>query len=133
MNYSLTNLRNLATKKAVILLGCFLIVAFGFIIISVLLRRLSPQEKVDYTPITTQPVIDGKFNEQADISQKSKTSLEKISSKLPHRETISTSTGNQVKIMLYKKDKDNFIKKMSELGCINIPLKIQRLNTMGEI
>lgn len=32
-----------------------------------------------------------------------------------------------------KKDKDKFIKKMSELGCINLPLKIQRLNTMGEI
>jgi len=32
-----------------------------------------------------------------------------------------------------KKDKNKFIKKMSELGCINLPLKIQRLNTMGEI
>ncbi len=32
-----------------------------------------------------------------------------------------------------KKDKNKFIKKMSELGCINLPLKIQRLNSMGEI
>jgi len=32
-----------------------------------------------------------------------------------------------------KKVKNKFIKKMNELGCINLPLKIQRLNSMGEI
>jgi len=32
-----------------------------------------------------------------------------------------------------KKDKNKFIKKMNELGCINLPLKLQRLNSMGEI
>ncbi|MBI2671674.1 hypothetical protein HYX16_01955 [Candidatus Woesearchaeota archaeon] len=32
-----------------------------------------------------------------------------------------------------KNDKSNFIKKMSSLGCINIPLRLERLNKMGEI
>ena len=32
-----------------------------------------------------------------------------------------------------KKDRKKFIKKMEELGCKNLPVKIQRLNTMGEI
>ena len=32
-----------------------------------------------------------------------------------------------------KEDKNKFIKKMNEFGCINLPLKLQRLNSMGEI
>jgi D-glycero-alpha-D-manno-heptose-7-phosphate kinase len=32
-----------------------------------------------------------------------------------------------------KKDKNKFIKKMNEFGCINLPLKLQRLDSMGEI
>ncbi len=32
-----------------------------------------------------------------------------------------------------KKDKVNFTKKMSSLGCINLPLKLQRLDSMGGI
>lgn len=32
-----------------------------------------------------------------------------------------------------KKDKFRFIKKMNELGCTNLPVKLQRLNSMGEI
>ncbi len=32
-----------------------------------------------------------------------------------------------------KKDKNKFIKKINEFGCINLPLKLQRLNSMGEI
>lgn len=32
-----------------------------------------------------------------------------------------------------KKDRNKFIKKMSKLGCMNLPLKFQRLDSMGEI
>lgn len=32
-----------------------------------------------------------------------------------------------------KKDKNKFIKKMNDLGCVNLPLKLQRLNTMGKM
>jgi len=36
-------------------------------------------------------------------------------------------------IFIYtKKDKKNFIKKMESLGCKNIPLRLERLNKMGE-
>jgi D-glycero-alpha-D-manno-heptose-7-phosphate kinase len=42
-------------------------------------------------------------------------------------------SGGCVFFVYDKKDKNKFIKKMNELGCINLPLKIQRLNTMGEI
>lgn len=118
MSTSLNNLRQIIGKKIVLFVLVSASLIFFLLIVTQLSKKKSAQETVSYTPIASQPVENGKFNTQAPVSQKSKTSLEKIKSQLPLTQTITTSTGTQVKVLLHAKDTDAYTLYL-EIGSIN--------------
>ncbi len=100
--------------------------------------------------ITREALLKGdlkKFSELLNIEQKNKESMMKDlltqkTKKIYNSAIANGATAGKISgagsggcaFFIYnQKDKNKFIKKMSELGCINLPLKIQRLNSMGEI
>ncbi len=99
---------------------------------------------------TREALLNGdlkKFAELLNVEQKSKEILIKDlltqkASKIYHDalsngaiagKVSGAGSGGCVLFIYDKKDKNRFIKKMGDLGCVNLPLKLQRLNSMGGI
>jgi len=78
---------------ALIVAGLTLII---FLAVWPIIKPKSPPERVDYLPLQTQPVKEGKFDNQAPISKQSKGSIDKLKSKLPYRKIVETSTGQKI-------------------------------------
>lgn len=100
--------------------------------------------------ITREALLKGdfkKFSELLNIEQKSKEILMKdlltqktkqiydaaVENGAVAGKISGAGSGGCAFFIYDKRDKNKFIKKMTELGCINLPMKIQRLNSMGEI
>jgi D-glycero-alpha-D-manno-heptose-7-phosphate kinase len=100
--------------------------------------------------VTREALLNGdlkKFSELLNIEQKSKEILMKdlltqktkkiydaaIANGAIAGKISGAGSGGCAFFVYDKKDKNKFIKKMNEFGCINLPLKLQRMNSMGEI
>ncbi len=103
---NLTQLRQqLLGRKAALVIIFLLVIIVGIFFISI-------RKQKEYTiktvppPAQGQPVKDGKFDTEAEISKKSKAEVDKIKSKLPKREEFQTSTGTNVSYTIFYKPTD---------------------------
>ena len=107
MNINLTKLGQIAKNKIVLFLLFLAVVSVIWAVIANL-QKASPTTPKEFLPATKQPVTDGKFDENAQISQSSKSELVKAKEKLPYRTIVESSTGNRITLTLYQLPGDEF-------------------------
>ncbi|MBI3341773.1 hypothetical protein HY024_01490 [Candidatus Curtissbacteria bacterium] len=91
-----------------ILYPAVIIVLILFVSLATTLTSQKPKQEITQAPpqIIRQPVTGGKFDEQAPVSQKSKTSIERLLPFLPYRQIITTSAGDKVTFVVIGNQKD---------------------------
>lgn len=107
MSLTLNIIRStIARHKFFLVAGLVIITLLTVILIQQLIRVSKPT----YTPppASQQPVVSGKLDISAPTVQQSKTFLETIKPKLPHKQTITTSTGSKVAFVIFTKDPDPY-------------------------
>jgi len=104
---SLNNIRNtLVQHKVFFIFGLVIVVLLTIVIAQQIIRFSKPS----YTPPASsqQPVIGGKLDTSDPQVQQSKNFLDIIKPKLPHDETLTTSTGTKVSYTAFTKTPDQY-------------------------
>lgn len=104
MNLSLTNLKEkLKNARFIIIAIIIILTLLGFIIFQQIQKSQYKQQVPSDVPLSLkrQPVIDGKFDGKAQISQRSQKAIESLKSFLPYRKTVTTSTGQEATFAVF--------------------------------
>ncbi len=105
MTFSLNKIQNTFIRhKFFLLAGLVILILSIAIVAQQAIRRAKPR----YTPppSSQQPVSNGKLDTTAPEVQLSKNALDLIKPKLPHNQTITTSTGTKVSYLAFVKTPD---------------------------
>ena len=121
MNLTLNKLKNQIFQfKTLLLVGLGIVFLIIITVVVALTRPQKPTEVPGVTPspspigqnipppIKQQPVVNGKFDPTAPISQRSKAAIDKLRPYLIYRDILTTSTGNKVTFALFTKPLDQY-------------------------
>lgn len=103
------SLKNIKANILPILIVLVIIVIFSILIIfQQITRKQKPSTELNPVGLNEQPVINGKFDSSAETSQRSKTSIAQLKPSLPHRNTITTTTGAKILLAIISPDQDPY-------------------------
>ncbi len=105
---NLTQIRGILISKKVIITFTILLVLLVFIIPILLTQSTKITEEDFPLPVKEQPVQDGKFDDKAPISQKSKAAIESLKPYLIYRETFTTTSEQKVTFAVFTKPLDEY-------------------------
>lgn len=105
----LSNFRSIFTHKITQILLIVIVIFFATALANILFFKSKPKlpEHIP-PPVNQQPIKGESFDESAEISQSSKATIAGISSLLPHKDTINTTSGNKTTFVLISKPKDPY-------------------------
>ncbi len=106
MKLSLTSVKKETLPLAI--LATIIIILLGFVITQQILKNRPFQTAQLPPPIKLQPVVNGKFDTNAPISQKSKASVELLKQHLPYKADFVSTTGDKITYTLYGKTIDPY-------------------------
>ncbi len=107
MNLNLTTIKKEIVPITIV--SVIIVLLLGIVIVQQLLKSRPSSSTTDIIPSTKQePVIAGKFDTQAQISQKSKTAINNLKSHLPYRTEITTTTGSKIIFALYSQPENPY-------------------------
>lgn len=106
MDFNLTNIKKVLGDFRFILVSAFFIFFFLIVVIFQQINKPQPpQAPITTTPpsLKEQPIVNGRLNENAAISQRAKKAIETLTPNLPYNNTIRTSTGQNVLFTIFAK------------------------------
>lgn len=104
---SLTSLKQQLTSVKTIVLGILVVALVIFLVAVIIFQYFLKPQPASRTPseippsLSKQPVVDGQFDESAEVSQRSKATINALKSSLPYRTTITTSAGQEVAYVIF--------------------------------
>lgn len=108
---NLTSVKNKLIQFRFLIIMTLVIIILGAVILiqQIQIGKPSPRQVPDVPPsIKEQPVINGHFDQNAQISQNSRKAIETLAPNLPHNETIKASTGNQISFSIFTNPLDPY-------------------------
>lgn len=140
MAMNLTDLRTtLVTKKVwMYIVGALILMV---VVITFFATKGATITAEDIPPsVNQQPVVNGTLDKEASQSVASKTGIEKIAKKLPHREVFKTSTGSSVTYSIFSKPTDPYSIYVETIGISfeladndpDLPLNVQNFRDTSQ-